>query len=160
MLDVCCDPTLCDEYIAIVKAGNECQLTVYMSLHGKFCYGCLLRGSVVPAKFLLVSLNTLPAQHETPNVLVVVWSGEQSALRITERDTAQTERILMRLVDTSSLDSRLHQSSKRVFARHPCSMEITSKRVSRKLFSLCDGDELNDPTVFEISCGTVSFGLL
>ena len=49
--------------------------------------------------------------------LVVVWSGERSTPWITERDTAQTERILMRLVDTSSLDSRLHQSSKRVLAR-------------------------------------------
>ena len=45
---------------------------------------------------------------------------ERSTLRITGRDTAQTERILMRLVDTSSLDSRLHHSRKRVFARHPC----------------------------------------
>ena len=28
MLDVCCDPTLHDEYIAMVKAGNECQFIV------------------------------------------------------------------------------------------------------------------------------------
>ena len=46
------------------------------------------------------------------------WEG--STLRITGRDTAQTKRILKRLVDTSSLDSRLHHSGKRVFARHPC----------------------------------------
>ena len=69
----------------------------------------MLRGSVFPAKFLLVSLNTLLAEYETSNALVVVWSGERSTLRTTERDTAQTERILMRLVDTSSLESRLHQ---------------------------------------------------
>ena len=37
---------------------------------------------------------------------------ERSTLRITGRDTAQTKRILMRLVDTSSLDSRLHHSGK------------------------------------------------
>ena len=42
---------------------------------------------------------------------------ERSTLRITGRDTAQTERILMRVVDTSSLDSRLHHPGKRVFAR-------------------------------------------
>ena len=119
MLDVCCDPTSYNEYIAMVKTGNECQLTDYMSQHGNLCYSGLLRGSVVPAKFLLVLLGTLPAEHETSNALVVVWSGGRSTLRITERDTAQTECILMRLVDTSSLDSRLHQSSKRVFARHP-----------------------------------------
>ena len=50
--------------------------------------------TVVPAKFLLVSLNTLPEEHETPNALVVVWSLELSTLRITDRDTAQTEHIL------------------------------------------------------------------
>ena len=27
MLDVCCDPTLYTEYIAMVEPGNECQLT-------------------------------------------------------------------------------------------------------------------------------------
>ena len=120
MLDVCCDPTLYNEYIAVVETGNDCQLTDYMSSRGKNCHGGLLRGSVVTAMFLLVSLSTLPAEHETSNVSVVVWSGERSTLRITVRDTAQTERILMRVVDTSSLDSRLHQSSKRVLPRHPC----------------------------------------
>ena len=39
----------------MVKTGNECQHTDYMSN----CYGSLLRGSVVPVKFLLVLLNTL-----------------------------------------------------------------------------------------------------
>ena len=48
----------------------------------------------------------------------MVW--ERSTLRITGRDTAQSERILVRFVDTSPLDSRLHQSRKRVFPRHPC----------------------------------------
>ena len=43
MLDVCCDPTWYNEYIAMVKTGNECQLTDYMSSHGKSCYGGLLR---------------------------------------------------------------------------------------------------------------------
>ena len=36
-----------------------------MSSRGKNCYGGLLRGSVVPAKFLLVLLNTLPVENET-----------------------------------------------------------------------------------------------
>ena len=48
----------------------------------------------------LVSLNALPC------VLHAEWSKK----RITEPDTAQTERVLTRLVD-----SRLHQSSKRMF---------------------------------------------
>ena len=101
-----------------LEAGNECLLGNNMSSRGKNCYGSLLRGSVVPTKFLLVLLNTLFVEDETSNALVVAW--ERSTLRIAGRDTAQTERILMRLVDTSSLDSRLHHSGKRVFARHPC----------------------------------------
>ena len=52
----------------MVKTRNECQLTDYMSSRGKNCYGSLLRGSVVPTKFLLVLLNTLlveDARHPT-----------------------------------------------------------------------------------------------
>ena len=51
---------------------------------------------------------------------------DRSTLRVTGRDTAQTERMLMRLVDTSSLDSRLHHSGKKVFARHPCIEPVVS----------------------------------
>ena len=80
MLDVSCDPALYDEYIAMVKAGNECHLTAYMSLHGNLRHCGLLRGSDVPAKFLLVSLATLLAEHETSNASFVVWSGERSTL--------------------------------------------------------------------------------
>ena len=76
-----------------------------------------MRGSVVPAMFLFVLLNTLLVEDETFNALVVVWFG--NGARSVPRDTAQTERILMRLVDNSSPDSRLHQSRKRVFPRHP-----------------------------------------
>ena len=108
----------------MAETGNECQLTDYMSSRGKNCCGGLLRGSVVPGKFLLVLLNTLLVEDETSNALVVVW--ERSTLRITGRDTAQTKRIRMRLVDTSSLDSRLHQSRKRVFPRHPCFEPVLS----------------------------------
>ena len=63
------------KYTAMVKAGNECQFTVHMSLHGKLCFGGLLRGSVVQVKFLLVSLDTLLAENETTNALIAVWSG-------------------------------------------------------------------------------------
>ena len=45
-----------------------------------------------------VSLNALPG------VLHAEWSTK----RTTEPDTAQTERVLTRPVDTASLDSRLH----------------------------------------------------
>ena len=63
----------------------------------------------------LVSLNVLPG------VLHAEWSTK----RTTEPDTAQTERVLTRLVDTASLDSRLHQSSRRVFHNiHVLSLSI------------------------------------
>ena len=84
MLDVCCDATRYNEYVAMVKTANECQLTHYMSSHGKSCYGGLLRGSVVPAKFLLVLLNTLLVEDETSNASVVVWSG--NGARCVSRD--------------------------------------------------------------------------
>ena len=86
------------------RAGNECQPTAYMSSHGKFCCSSLLRGCVVQAKFLLVSLlNSLPAEPESHNALVVICSGERRTPRITRRDTAQTERKLTRLVVTARL---------------------------------------------------------
>ena len=87
----------------MVKTGNECQRTDFMSSRGKNCSGSLLRGSVVPTKFLLVLLNLVTCEARDSGM-----GWERSTLRITGCDTAQTERILMRLVDTSSLDSRLH----------------------------------------------------
>ena len=96
-----------------------------MSSRGKNCYGSLLRGSVVPAKFLLVLLDVACGRRDIQRVgCGMGW--ERSTLRITERDTAQTESILVRLVDNSSLDSRLHHSGKRVFARHPCVEPVLS----------------------------------
>ena len=76
--------------------------------------------------FSLMLLNTLPVEDETSNALVCGMVWERSTLRITGRDPAQTERILMRLVDTSSPDGCLHQSRKRVFPRHPCFEPVLS----------------------------------
>ena len=63
------------------------------------------------AKFLFrLVLYTLPAESETDNALVVVCCGERrtrSTERITERGTAQTERILDKTCDHSTpLDGR------------------------------------------------------
>ena len=108
-----------------------------MSSRGKMCHGSLLRGSVVPTKFLLVLLNTLLVEDDTPTRWLCGLGWERSTLRITGRDTAQTDRILMRLVDTSSLDSRLHHPGKRVFVRHPCiepvSFIVVSASVARTI---------------------------
>ena len=68
----------------MVKTGNECQLTDYMPSRGKNCFYGLLREGVVPAKFLLVLLNTLPVEDETSNALVVVWVG--NGARCVSRD--------------------------------------------------------------------------
>ena len=103
----------------MVKTRNECQLTDHMSSRGKNCYGSLLRGRVVPNKFLLVLLNTLLVEDETSNALVVVWVG--NGARCASRDVT-----LHRLSAYSRDSLTLHLSTtvciiqgKRVFARHP-----------------------------------------
>ena len=68
----------------MVKTRNECLLGNYMSSRGKNCCGSLLRGSVVPAEFLLVLLNTLLVEDETSNALIVVRVG--NGARCVSRD--------------------------------------------------------------------------
>ena len=97
----------------MVKTGNECLLGNYMSSRGKTCHGSLLRGSVVPTKFLLVLLNTLLVAGRDIQRVGCGIGWERSTLRITGRDTAQIERMLMRLGYTTSLDSRLHHPGKK-----------------------------------------------
>ena len=87
----------------MVETGSECQRTAYMSPHVK----TLLRRSnawkCCSSQVPLGLFNTLPAEHETSNTLVGLWSGERSTLCTTERDTAQTERALLEeSLDTSS----------------------------------------------------------
>ena len=94
MLDVCCVPASYDEHIAMVKTGNECQLSAYMLLLGK----CAI---VVCCAEVLFQPSFLPVV----SVLRAEWNTE----RTTEPDTAQTQHVLTRLVDPASLDSRLHQ---------------------------------------------------
>ena len=85
------------------------------------------------AEFLFqLVLNTLPAESMTYNALVVmVCSGERSTRstqRVTECDTAQTERILTRLVITSRPDSRSVSSHEKRSntAQHPCNASVPS----------------------------------
>ena len=81
----------------MVKSGDECQLTVYMSPHGNLCYDSLLRRSVVPVKFLLVSFN-----HTTRWLWYGLGDDARCVPRSTTPDTAQSERALVRLFNTSS----------------------------------------------------------
>ena len=119
MLDVCYDPTSYDECTAMVETGNECEHAAYMSSHGKLCYCGLFRGSVVPAKFLFGLFDTLPAEHETSNALVGLWSGERSTMRTAERDMVQTERAFSKdSFDTSFMFAvciKMRQGQKSVF---------------------------------------------
>ena len=113
MLDVCCVHAPYDEYIVQkVKPGNEFQFSA--------CTRCC------SGKFAIVvccaEVLFLPSFPPVGSVLHAEWSTE----RTTEPDTAQTERVLTRLVDTASLDSRLHQSSKRVSPQHPCDEIVPS----------------------------------
>ena len=129
----------------MVKTGNECLFGNYMSTHGNFCY----EKSVAPERCSRPSISlglvlyTLPAESETYNALVVmVCSGERSTRsthRITERDTAQTEHILTRLVITARPDSRSVSSHEKRdnTAQHPCIASVPScvvePRVARAL---------------------------
>ena len=61
MLDVCCVPTSYDENIAMVKTGNECQLSAYMLLLGKFAIVVCCAEVLLQPSFLHV-VNTLPAE--------------------------------------------------------------------------------------------------
>ena len=94
----------------MVKTGHECQLSAYM---------LLLSNLAVAWKccFSQVSLVSL-------NALLGVLHAEWSTKRTTEPDTAQTERVVTRLVDTTSLDSRLHLSSKRVSLHNICVLTL------------------------------------
>ena len=65
MIDVCCDPTLYDEYIATVKAGNECQLATFAT--AVCCAEVLFQPSF--------SLSRLTRSERPPNELVTFRRG-------------------------------------------------------------------------------------
>ena len=116
MFDVCCEVTSHDEYVAMVKTKKRMSAKPTCCYTATFATRSLLRGSVVPAKFLLwTSTRCLQnVRHQTR----WLWYGmERSTTWITERDTAQTEteRILTRLVTAHSLIAVCIRS-KRVFA--------------------------------------------
>ena len=70
-----------------------------MSLQGNLCNsGPVCAEVLFQPSFSLCRITRCLRNMRHPTRWFVVWSGERSTLRITERDTAQTERILMRLV--------------------------------------------------------------
>ena len=58
MLDVCFVPTSYDEYIAMVKTGNECQFSALMLLLGNFAIVVCCADVLFQPSFL-VSLRAL-----------------------------------------------------------------------------------------------------
>ena len=101
------------EYIVMVKAGYECQpesaCRHTVTFASMVCYAEVLFQS----SYVLVSVSTLPAEHETFNALVGIWSEERSTPSITKRDSAQTERVLTRLVVHSPSPRQPSVSSQR-----------------------------------------------
>ena len=103
-------------------------------LHGRYagknCYG-----SLFSRKCCSNQVSSGVASHVAYGRLDIQRVGcgmgwEQSTLRIMGDGTAQTERILMRLVDTSSLDSRLHHSGENSVGALSCVEFVTFLVVS------------------------------
>ena len=77
----------------------------YMSIHGNLCYGGLLRGSVVPAKFSCLTRCMWKRRRSTR----WLWCGLVDRARCVSRNVIlHTLSVLIRLVDNSPLDRRLH----------------------------------------------------
>ena len=97
--------------------------TEQWSIHGNFCYGGLLRGSVVPAKFLARCMRKLRRSTRW------LWYGLVDRARCVSRDvTLHRLSVLIRLVDNSPLDSRLHLNAshaKECLTHHPCIESVT-----------------------------------
>ena len=95
----------------MVKAGYECH--PQSTCRHTVTFATMVRyAEVTPVKFFRVSVNTLPAEHETSNVLVVIWSEDRTTPSSTERDSAQTERVLTRLA-AHLHDSRVYPESRK-----------------------------------------------
>ena len=79
MLDVCCDHSSYDEYTAMDKTGNECQIANYMLFGGNLA-------TVVCCTEVLFQPSFLVSRNALPGMLY----AERCAVRTTELDTAQT----------------------------------------------------------------------
>ena len=59
----------------MIETGDELQLSDFFLLLSLVATVVSCTEVFVPDKFLLVSINMLPVEHEVHNALVVVWSG-------------------------------------------------------------------------------------
>ena len=113
-LEEACGKNMLDECtfscLAMIETGNECQLSAQLLLlsNDVFVVGCT-KVLFLPSFSLSCSTCCLRNMRRTTHWLRN-GMGEQSTLRITKPDTAQSERTLVRLIDTSSLIARLYQA--------------------------------------------------
>ena len=87
MLDVCCDPTLYDKYIAMVKVRNECQFTAYMSLHGNLAFAVCCAEVLFHPSFSLCRLTHCLRNMRHPTCLF--WYGLESGARCVSRNVTR-----------------------------------------------------------------------
>ena len=96
-----------------------------MSIQGNLCYGGLLRGSVVPAKFSFLTRCMRKRRRSTR----WLWCGLVDRARCVSRDvTLHRLSVLIRLVGKSPLHSRLHLNAshaKECLTHHPCTESVT-----------------------------------
>ena len=104
----------------MIETRNECQLSANLLLlsHVATVVGCT--EVLFQPRFLCVAQQCY--LWNTRHTTRWFWYGmeEQSTLRVTEPDTAriETERALVRLLDTSSVDSRLYQAKRQMHTIH------------------------------------------
>ena len=106
-----------------------------MLLHGNLCYKKSVTQKCCSSQVSTRDEYTLPAERETPNSLVVVWSGNEARRGSRNVNDAQTEteRVLTRLVTAHPWPSV--SRAKRVFvhAMHVLNVShpVLSSRVAR-----------------------------
>ena len=96
-------------FFGFFSTGNECQHTAHMFFNSDL--QSLLRGSVVPAKLLLGTST----QHETPNVLVVVWSGNEARHGLRDHPCIDPHHVLSLLASYTDIIGSPSESSLRAW---------------------------------------------
>ena len=97
----------------------------YMSIHGNLCYGGLLRGSAVPAKF---SCLTRCMRKRRRSTRWLCYGLVDRAGCVSRDVTLHRLSVLIGPVDNSPLDSRLHfnaSHAKECLTHHPCIESVT-----------------------------------
>ena len=113
------------EYIAMIETGNESQPSAQLLLlsNGAIVVGCT--EVLFQPSFSLCCSTCCPRSMRRTTRWLRYGVGEQSTMRITRPCTAQSERALVRLIDTSSLQA-VSIKPKESCTCHPCIDCVTS----------------------------------